>query len=47
VRGERRSGGEEEGVSGGKIGGGNPVEVTLIKVASRLSSGRDDQRGAS
>ena len=32
---------------GGKIVEGNPVEVTLMKVASLLSSGREDQRGAS
>jgi len=34
-------------VVGGNIEGGNPVEVTLMKVASLLSSGREDQRGAS
>ena len=34
-------------MSGGKIEGGNPVEVTLLKVASLLSSGRENQRGAS
>jgi len=27
--------------------GGNPVEVTPMKVASLFSSGRDDERGAS
>ena len=32
---------------GGNIVGGNPVEVTRMKVASLLSSGRDDQSGAS
>ena len=32
---------------GGKIVGGNPVEVTPMKVASLFSSGRDDQSGAS
>ena len=32
---------------GGNIEGGNPVEVTPIKVASLLSRGRDDQSGAS
>jgi len=45
--GERRSGGEEEEVVGGIIEGGNPVEVTPMKVASLFSSGRDDQSGAS
>jgi len=34
-------------VLGGNIVGGNPVEVTLMKVVSLLSSGREDQRGAS
>jgi len=34
-------------VSGRNIQEGNPVEVTLMKVASLLSSGREDQRGAS
>jgi len=34
-------------VSGGNIEGGNLVEVTLMKVESLLSSGREDQRGAS
>ena len=32
---------------GRNIVGGNPVEVTPMKVASRFSSGRDDQSGAS
>ena len=32
---------------GGNIVGGNPVEVTPMKVASLFSSGRDDQSGAS
>ena len=32
---------------GGNIVGGNPVEVTPIKVASLFSSGRDVQSGAS
>jgi len=31
---------------GGNIVGGNPVEVTPMKVASLFSSGRDDQIGA-
>jgi len=31
---------------GGNIEGGNPVEVTPMKVASLFSSGRDDQSGA-
>jgi len=35
------------GVVGGKIVGGNPVEVTPIKVASLFSRGRDVQSGAS
>jgi len=30
------------GVFGGNIVGGNPVEVTLMKVASLLSRGRED-----
>jgi len=47
ARGERGTGGEEGGVLGGNIVGGNPVEVTPMKEASLLSSGRDDQRGAS
>jgi len=47
ARGERGSGGEEGGVSGGKIEGWNPVEVTLMKLASLLSRGREYQRGAS
>jgi len=34
-------------VVGGNIVGGNPVEVTSMKVASLFSSGRDDQSGAS
>jgi len=34
-------------VVGGIIVGGNPVEVTPMKVASLCSSGRDDQSGAS
>jgi len=34
-------------VSGGNIEGGNPVEVPLMKVASLLSSGREDQKGGS
>jgi len=47
VRGaEGGRGGEEGGVSGGNIEGGNPVEVTLMKVVSLLRSGREDQRGA-
>jgi len=33
-------------VVGGNIVGGNPVEVTPMKVASLFSSGRDDQSGA-
>ena len=32
---------------GRNIVGGNPVEVTLMKVASLFSRGRDDQSGAS
>jgi len=47
ARGDRGSGGEEGGVFGGNIGGGNPVEVTPMKVARHLSSGREDKRGAS
>jgi len=46
VGGDRASGGEEEGVVGGNIEGGNPTEVTLMKVASLFSRGRDDQSGA-
>jgi len=34
-------------VVGGNIVGGNPVEVTPMKVATRFSTGRDDQSGAS
>jgi len=34
-------------VVGGNIVGGNPVEVTPIKVASLFSRGRDVQIGAS
>jgi len=34
-------------VVGGNIVGGNPVEVTPMKVASLLGRGRDDQSGAS
>jgi len=45
--GERRGRGEEGGVAGGNIEGGNPVEMTLMKVASLFSTGRDDQSGAS
>ena len=44
--GKSGNGGEEGGVSGGNIVGGNPVEVTLIKVARLLRSGRQDDRGA-
>ena len=33
-------------MEGGNIVGGNPVEVTPMKMASLLSSGRDDQSGA-
>jgi len=47
VRGNRGSWGEESGVSGGNIHGGNPVEVTLMNVASLLSIGREDHWGAS
>jgi len=51
ARGDRGSGGEEGGrrggVFGGNIGGGNPVEVTPMKLARHLSSGKEDQRGAS
>jgi len=32
---------------GGNIVGGNPVQVTPMKVASLFRSGRDDQSGAS
>ena len=32
---------------GGNIVGGSPVEVTPMKVASLLSSGREDQREGS
>jgi len=32
---------------GGNIVRGSPVDVTLMKVVSLLSSGRDDQSGAS
>jgi len=39
--------GEEGRAFGAIIVNGNPVEVTLMKVASLLSSGREDQRGAS
>jgi len=45
--GERGNGGEDGGVVGGNIVGGNPVEVTLIKAASRFSREREDQSGAS
>ena len=34
-------------MSGRNIVGGNPVEVTVMKVASLLSTGREDHRGAS
>ena len=34
-------------MDGGNIEGGNPVEVTLMKVASLFSRGREDQSGAS
>jgi len=34
-------------VEGGNIEGGNPVEVTPIKVASLFSRGREEQSGAS
>jgi len=34
-------------VVGGNMVGGNPVEVTPMKVASLFRSGRDDQRGES
>ena len=43
--GERRTGGEEGGGEGGNIVGGNPVELTLMKVASLLSRGREVQIG--
>jgi len=45
--GESRSGGKDGGVAGENIVGGNPVEVTLMKVTSLLSRGRDDQSVAS
>jgi len=45
--GERGNEGEEGGVVGRNIVGGDPVEVTPIKVASHFSSWRDDQSGAS
>jgi len=41
------NGREEGGVFGGNIVRGNPVELTLMKVASLLSSEREDHRGAS
>ena len=44
--GEIRTGGEEGGAVGGNIVGGNPVEVTLMKVPSLFSKGRDVQSGA-
>ena len=47
MRGETGSGGEEVGVSGGNIEGGNAVKVKLMNVVSLLSSGREDHRGAS
>ena len=37
----------DRGGSDGNIPGGNPVEVTLMKVASLLRKGRDAQSGAS
>jgi len=45
--GERGKGGEDGGVVGGNMVGGNPVEVTLMKVASLFNRGRDVQSGAS
>ena len=45
--GESGIGGEEGGVSGGNIVGGNPVEVALMNVASLLRRVRVFQRGAS
>jgi len=45
--GERESGGEEGGVVGGNIEGGNPVAVTPMKEACLFNRGRDDQSGAS
>ena len=47
MRGERRNRGEEGGVFGSNIVRRTPVEVTRMKVASLLSRGREDQRGAS
>jgi len=47
ARGERGNGGEEGGLFGGNMVGGNPVEVTAMKVASLLRSGREVLRGAS
>jgi len=47
VSGERGKAGEEGGVFRGNIPGGNMVEVMLMKEASLLRSGREDQRGAS
>jgi len=47
MEGERANGGEDLGVDSGNIVGGNPVQVTLIKAASRLSRGREDECGAS
>jgi len=39
--------GAEGGVSGGKIVGGKPVEVMLMKVASLLRSSKEDHSGES
>ena len=47
ARGKRVKAGEEGGVFGGNILGGNPVEVTPMQVGSLLSSRREDPRGAS
>jgi len=47
AKGESGIGGEEWGVSGGNIVGGNPVEVAPMKVASLLRRGRVVQRGVS
>jgi len=44
AKGESGIGGEEGGVSGGKIVGGNPVEVAPMKVTSLLRRGRQVQR---
>jgi len=45
--GDRRKGGEEGGMEGRNIVGGNPVEVTLMYVERLLSRGSEDLRGAS